>query len=36
MDTGYQIAQALFAQADGGLFGAGFGQSLLDDARAAP
>jgi cell division protein FtsW (lipid II flippase) len=26
---GYQIAQALFAQADGGLFGRGFGQSLL-------
>jgi cell division protein FtsW (lipid II flippase) len=27
--SGYQIAQALFAQADGGLFGRGFGQSLL-------
>jgi cell division protein FtsW (lipid II flippase) len=26
---GYQIAQAIFAQADGGLFGRGFGQSLL-------
>ncbi|UGS33650.1 FtsW/RodA/SpoVE family cell cycle protein [Capillimicrobium parvum] len=25
----YQIAQSLFAQADGGLFGKGFGQSLL-------
>jgi cell division protein FtsW (lipid II flippase) len=25
----YQIAQSLFAQADGGLFGQGFGQSLL-------
>jgi cell division protein FtsW (lipid II flippase) len=25
----YQIAQALFAQADGGLFGTGFGQALL-------
>jgi cell division protein FtsW (lipid II flippase) len=25
----YQIAQSLFAQADGGLFGAGFGQALL-------
>jgi cell division protein FtsW (lipid II flippase) len=27
--TGYQIAQSLFAQADGGLFGTGFGQALL-------
>jgi len=26
----YQIAQSLFAQADGGLFGKGFGQSLLE------
>jgi cell division protein FtsW (lipid II flippase) len=26
---GYQIAQSMFAQADGGLFGTGFGQSLL-------
>lgn len=26
----YQIAQSLFAQADGGLFGTGFAQSLLD------
>jgi cell division protein FtsW (lipid II flippase) len=27
--SGYQIAQSLFAQADGGLFGKGFGESLL-------
>ena len=26
---GYQIAQSLFAQADGGLFGEGFGRSML-------
>ncbi len=28
-DTGYQIAQSLFAQADGGLFGSGLGDSLI-------
>jgi cell division protein FtsW (lipid II flippase) len=28
--SGYQIAQSLFAQADGGLFGRGFGESLLE------
>jgi cell division protein FtsW (lipid II flippase) len=27
--TGYQVAQSIFAQADGGLFGQGFGQALL-------
>jgi cell division protein FtsW (lipid II flippase) len=26
----YQVAQSVFAQADGGLFGRGFGQALLD------
>ena len=31
--SGYQIAQSLFAQADGGLFGKGFGESLLYDPR---
>ena len=29
----YQIAQSLFAQADGGLFGTGLGASLLERAR---
>jgi len=28
--TGYQIAQSLFAQADGGVLGQGFGQALLE------
>jgi cell division protein FtsW (lipid II flippase) len=27
--NGYQILQSIFAQADGGLFGAGFGQALI-------
>jgi cell division protein FtsW (lipid II flippase) len=27
---GYQVAQSLFAQADGGLFGQGFGQAVLE------
>ena len=29
-DTGYQVLQSMFAQADGGLFGVGFGQALID------
>jgi cell division protein FtsW (lipid II flippase) len=29
-EEGYQIAQSLFAQADGGLFGQGFGNALLE------
>jgi cell division protein FtsW (lipid II flippase) len=28
--SGFQIAQSLFSQADGGLFGKGFGQALLE------
>jgi cell division protein FtsW (lipid II flippase) len=28
-NTGYQVLQSIFAQADGGLFGQGFGQSLI-------
>jgi cell division protein FtsW (lipid II flippase) len=32
----YQIAQSLFAQADGGLFGQGFGQSLLEVSQGHP
>ena len=29
-DEGYQVAQSLFAQADGGLFGRGFGEALIE------
>jgi cell division protein FtsW (lipid II flippase) len=32
----YQIAQSMFAQADGGLFGQGFGQSLLEVSKGHP
>jgi cell division protein FtsW (lipid II flippase) len=28
-DAGYQVLQSIFAQADGGLFGVGFGQALI-------
>jgi cell division protein FtsW (lipid II flippase) len=33
---GYQIAQSLFAQADGGLFGQGFGRALLNSPGHGP
>ena len=32
----YQIAQSLFAQADGGLFGTGFGQALIAQSDGRP
>jgi cell division protein FtsW (lipid II flippase) len=32
----YQIAQSLFAQADGGLFGTGFGQALITQPDGSP
>ncbi|MEK6252963.1 MAG: FtsW/RodA/SpoVE family cell cycle protein, partial [Actinomycetota bacterium] len=35
-DEGYQIAQSLYAQADGGLFGQGFGQALLQIPGGGP
>jgi cell division protein FtsW (lipid II flippase) len=35
-DDGYQIAQSLFAQADGGLFGTGLGASLLNSPGGTP
>ncbi len=34
--NGYQILQSIFAQADGGLFGKGFGQALINDPRHPP
>jgi cell division protein FtsW (lipid II flippase) len=33
---GYQVLQSIFAQADGGLFGQGFGQSLLFIPGSSP
>ncbi len=35
-DEGYQIANSLFAQADGGLFGRGFGEALLNVPGGGP
>ena len=34
--SGYQVAQSLFAQADGGLFGRGLGSSLIELPGASP
>jgi cell division protein FtsW (lipid II flippase) len=33
---GYQIAQSLFSQADGGLFGRGFGEALIAQPNGTP
>jgi cell division protein FtsW (lipid II flippase) len=33
---GYQVAQGLYAQADGGLFGEGFGRTLLQQSDGTP
>lgn len=35
-DEGYQVAQSLFAQADGGLFGRGFGEAVLTPPGGGP
>jgi cell division protein FtsW (lipid II flippase) len=35
-DKGYQIANSLFAQADGGLLGRGFGQAMLETPAGGP
>ena len=34
--TGYQLTQSLFAQADGGVFGTGFGQALVETPGGQP
>jgi cell division protein FtsW (lipid II flippase) len=34
--NGYQILQSIFAQADGGLFGKGFGQALINSPGSHP
>ena len=35
-EEGYQISQGLYAQADGGLFGEGLGQSLIQQSDGTP
>ena len=35
-NTGYQILQSIFAQADGGLFGKGFGQGMISTPGGSP